>query len=591
MEKKQKLELNWIGKNENKSLEARILIEDTELSYHANSRNTDKDTFDNKLIFGDNLLALKALEQEFIGKIKCVYIDPPFNTGSAFEHYDDGIEHSIWLDLMTKRLKIIRDLLADDGAIFIHLDDNEAAYLKVLMDEIFGRKNYVNHIIFSTNKPFGFKSTSDGLFKQANHLFFYAKDKTKLKINSDILFIEKGYDTAYKWEFYDTHLDEASWKWRQIDGVLAENLGYASAREARAKLGDEFDTQIALYAIENAERVFRTASVSGGALLKRKDTIKKSKELRAQIIRHPNDDMDYLFIGGERVIYYKERLKNIDGQMLPGDLITDIWTDIPIEGLAVEGGVDFPKGKKPEKLIQRVIELVTKKGDWILDSFAGSGTTAAVAHKLNRSWITIELGDHCHSHIIPRIKSVINGTDQTGISRNVDWKGGGGFRYYKLAPSLLEKDKWGQWVINKTYNPNMLASAICKQEGFTYNPNETEWWNHGYSTENDFIYVTTQIMTEDQLLALAEDIGSNRTLLICCSAFKVSPDLLNNKLSNLTLKKIPNAIMSKCEWGRDDYKLNIAKLPQTEPGELIEKVVASKKSKIDKTANLFDENN
>ena len=585
MTKKQKLELTWIGKDEVAKPEPRILIEDTELSYHASRRYSTEDLYSNRLIFGDNLLALKSLENEFTQKIKCVYIDPPFNTGAAFEHYDDGIEHSIWLTLMRKRFEILHTLLAEDGAIFVHLDDNEAAYCKVLLDEIFGRKNYINQIIVATNKSFGFKSTSDGIFKQANHLFFYAKDKSKLKINSDVLFIEKGYDTAYKWEFIDTHLEEKNWKWRQIDGVVATNLGYASPREARAKIGEEFDTQIALYAIENAERVFRTASVSGGALLKRKDTVKKSKENKTQIVRHPNDDMDYMFIGGERVIFYKERLKLIDGQLLPGDLVTDIWTDIPIEGLAVEGGVDFPKGKKPEKLVQRVIELVTNKGDWVLDSFAGSGTTAAVAHKLQRAWITIELGEHCHSHVIPRIKSVVDGTDQTGISKAINWKGGGGFRYYKLAPSLLEKDKWGNWVINKEYDANMLAAAVCKHEGFTYSPSDTDWWAHGYSTETDFIYVTTQTLTEDQLVALSEEVGTDRTLLVCCAAYKASAAMLNDKLTNLTVKKMPNALLSKCEWGKDDYSLNITKLPVVEMDDDV--APAPKKKSADKEADLF----
>ncbi|MCZ6097515.1 site-specific DNA-methyltransferase [Escherichia coli] len=168
MMSKTKLELTWIGKNERKKLEPRILLEDPSKSYHASQKVTENDIFDNKLIFGDNLLALKALEQEYAGKVKCVYIDPPFNTGSAFEHYDDGLEHSIWLGLMRDRLEIIRNLLSDDGVIFVHLDDCEMAYLKVLMDEIFGRANQLNTISMTTNDPSGFKATGATVFSTVN---------------------------------------------------------------------------------------------------------------------------------------------------------------------------------------------------------------------------------------------------------------------------------------------------------------------------------------------------------------------------------------------------------------------------------------
>jgi adenine-specific DNA-methyltransferase len=224
----------------------------------------------------------------------------------------------------------------------------------------------------------------------------------------------------------------------------------------------------------------------------------------------------------------------------------------------------------------------------VFDSFGGSGTTAAVAHKMGRHWITVELGEHCNTHIIPRLKKVIDGKDSGGVTESQNWKGGGGFRYYKLAPSLLTKDKWDNWVINKDYNANMLAAAVCKHEGFTYNPSETEWWAHGYSTETDFIYVTTQTLTEEQLLALSEDVGSERTLLVCCSAFKASAAMLNDKLSNITLKKMPHALLSKCEWGKDDYSLNISQLPVVELDDS-ELEVAPKKKAAKKEADLFGE--
>ena len=210
--------------------------------------------------------------------------------------------------------------------------------------------------------------------------------------------------------------------------------------------------------------------------------------------------------------------------------------------------------------------MATNPGDIILDSFAGSGTTGAVAHKMGRRWIMVELGEHCHTHIIPRLKKVINGEDQGGVSKAVNWKGGGGFRYYRLAPSLLEKDKWGNWVINKQYNAAMLAEAICKLEGFTYAPSESIYWQHGHSTEQDYIYVTTQHLGHEQLQALNEEVGGGRSLLVLCSAFRGKAD----RFSNLTIKKIPNAVLKRCEWGHDDYSLRVENLPKAppKPGQL-----------------------
>jgi adenine-specific DNA-methyltransferase len=215
---------------------------------------------------------------------------------------------------------------------------------------------------------------------------------------------------------------------------------------------------------------------------------------------------------------------------------------------------------KPERLIERVIQISTNKGDLVVDSFSGSGTTGAVAHKMGRKWIMIELGDHCHTHIVPRLKKVIDGEDQGGISKAVNWQGGGGFRYYRLAPSLLEQDRWGRWVISKDYDAAMLAEAICKLEGFTYAPSDTEWGNHGYSTEQDRIYVTTQTLSVEQLQALSDEVGEDYSVLVCCSAFRCKAD----RFPNLTLKKIPKMVLSRCEYGHDDYSLNVENLPMQE---------------------------
>lgn len=216
---------------------------------------------------------------------------------------------------------------------------------------------------------------------------------------------------------------------------------------------------------------------------------------------------------------------------------------------------------KPERLIQRILELATRTGDLILDSFAGSGTTGAVAQKMGRRWIMVEIGEHASTHIVPRLRKVIDGTDQGGISKAVEWKGGGGFRYYELAPSLLETDKWGREVISKKYNAAMLTQALCKLEGFAYAPSPDVYWQQGHSSESDYLYVTTQTLGPTELAALSEEVGDGRSLLVLCAAFRGKAE----DWPNLTIRKIPNHIRSRCEWGHDDYSLNVANLPQAEP--------------------------
>jgi adenine-specific DNA-methyltransferase len=583
---KPKLELTWIGKDQQPKLEPRILIEDPEKSYG------DKKT-ENMLIYGDNLLALKALEQDFAGKIKCVALDPPFNTGAAFEHYDDSMEHSIWLNLMYQRLKIIYNLLSEDGFLFIHLDDGEAAYCKIILDEIFGRNNYLNTISVSANSPFGFKHTSKSVFKTANFIFLYSKDLLKSQITT--MYKSRGYDKAYKYILKDRTKNYKEWEWSLLTDEVSRNLGFNNVNEAKRNYGkEELDKQVEAYAILNCERVFRTASVTGGAYLKRKTTIEKSKKQRNEIMIHPNDDMDYYFLNGERLLFYIERMQLIDGIRQPAEVLTDIWDDISWEGIAREGNVEFPKGKKPEFLLKRIVELTTTEGDWFLDSFLGSGTSSAVAHKMNRKWIGIELGEHCHTHCIPRLQKVCDGTDQGGISEAVEWKGGGGFKYYFLAPSLLKQDKYGNWVINPEYNGNMLASAMAKHEGFRYQPDEQIYWKQGQSTEKDFIYTTTQFITVETLDRIHEEMQNGESLLICCKSFSKACE---DRYSNITIKKIPKMLLGRCEFGKEDYSLNIISMP-VDPNEpdFIPKgfnsIPSSKKKKNGKTEpNLFNSEN
>lgn len=386
----------------------------------------------NLLIKGNNLLALHTLRERLAGQVKLIYIDPPYNTGNDGFKYNDNFNHSSWLAFMKNRLEAAKDLLTDDGAIFVQCDDKEQAYLKVLMDEVFGSENYSNQIVFETNASFGFKATSEGIFKQAGYILYYLKNRPSSKININALYYEKPYDEAYRFVFTDQSGSEETWKWDSISNVLSKQLGFDTSREAKQSVGeDSFKAQMAEYAIKNAERVFRTAAVSGGALQKRKATVEHSKTHKDVIVKHPDDDMDYQFIGGERVLLYSNRLIEIDGIRLPGSILTDIWDDVAIEGIASEGGVVFPKGKKPEFLLKRIVGLASDEGDIVLDFCLGSGTTSAVAHKMNRRWVGIEQMDYIEDIAKERLKKVVAG-EQSGISKSVSWNGGGSFVYFEL---------------------------------------------------------------------------------------------------------------------------------------------------------------
>lgn len=532
MNKKQRLELTWIGKDIRPKLEPRILLEDPEISYHAAHQVSENDIFDNRLIFGDNLLALKALESEFTGKVKCVFIDPPYNTGSAFEHYDDGIEHSLWLGLMRDRLEILRNLLSNDGSLWITIDDNEAHYLKVMCDEIFGRINFVANVVWQKK----YAASNDALWfsNDHDHILVYAKVKTSWKPNR--LPRTQKSNSAYKNPDNDPR---GAWQ--------SDNYTCNKSIDERPNL---------YYPIANPN--------TGEIILPKKTAV-----WRYSRDRHEDNERQGLVYWGvegkNSVPRFKRLLSAVSDK---GGVAQTIWTweevghnqDAKREQLQLNAQEPFST-PKPEKLLERILQLATNPKDIVLDSFAGSGTTGAVAQKMGRRWIMIELGEHCHTHIIPRLKKVIDGEDQGGITKAVNWKGGGGFRYYRLAPSLLEKDKWDNWVINKTYNAAMLAEALCKIEGFTYAPSDTFYWQHGYSTESDFIYVTTQNFSHEQLSKLADEVGQERTLLVLCTAFRGETDIF----PNLTVKKIPKQILSRCEWGHDDYSLKIENLPKAPP--------------------------
>ena len=523
---KYKLELTCIGKNdERQPLEPPILIENKEYSYGEPETGVlpnGKPWKGNMLIHGDNLLALKALEQDYAGQVKCIYIDPPYNTGNAFEHYDDGVEHSLWLSLMHERLVILRNLLSDDGSIWITLDDNEAHYFKVMCDEIFNRHNFVATTIWQHSKQ---SKGYPGKFSlHHNYTFCYRKSES-FTLNS----LER---TEEHNKNYSNPDNDPNGPWRSGDvrnSLVRPNLMY----DIQTPSGKT---------IHHPEKGWRFS----------KETFER--ELSEGKIVFSEDETRII-----RKIYLKDQNGRVPETIWFAEEVgTTREANTEIKTLDFDTLFDTPK---PERLIERVLTLGSNPGDIVLDSFLGSGTTAAVAQKMGRRYIGIELGNHAYTHCVPRLKKVTDGTDQGGISKSQNWKGGSGFKFYELAPSLLKEDKFGNLVINKEYNADMLAAAMAKQEGYTYQPDAEVYWKQGYGSETDYIYSTTQFMTVEALAAIHETMAEGESLLVCCTSFQKE---CKQAFPNISIKKIPQMLKDRCEFGKDDYSLNIIELPEEE---------------------------
>lgn len=522
--KQQKLELTWIGKDdEREAIEPRILIEDPKYSYGDTESG-------NMLIHGDNLLALKALEHQYSNSIKCIYIDPPYNTGSAFEHYEDGVEHSIWLSLMRERLEIIYNLLnKKNGSLWISLDDNEQAYCKVLCDEIFGRKNFVANVIWE--KKYSPQNDAKWLSDSHDFILVYAKNKETWRPN--LLPRSEEMNSRYK------NLDnDPRGPWKTAD---------FSVRTYNANC----DYPITLPSGRIVTPPESRAWVS-------------SKERFEELVA---DNRIWFGKDGNNVPAVKKFLSEVK----QGMTALTIWKYSEVghnqdakKEVKPFNNDDVFETPKPERLIERVLTLGSNPGDLVLDSFLGSGTTAAVAQKMGRRYIGIELGNHAYTHCYPRLKMVTDGTDQGGISKAQNWKGGSGFKFYELAPSLLKEDRFGNLVINKEYNADMLAAAMAKQEGYTYQPDTSLYWKQGQSSEHDYIYTTTQFLTVESLDAISETMQEGESLLICCTAFQKE---CTTHHPNITVKKIPQMLLGRCEFNKDNYNLNIIDMPKMDDEE------------------------
>lgn len=525
-----KLELMWYGKDEPIIVEPRILIEDAARSNCA----ADPDT-ENMLIHGDNLLALKALESKYAGRVKCIYIDPPYNTGSAFEHYDDNLEHSEWLNLMRPRLEILRTLLSEDGSIWISIDDDEGHYLKVLCDEVFGRNNFINTVIWE--KKYAPQGNAQWFTDSHDFILVYAK--TKQTWTPNLLPRSDSMNAKYK-----NPDNDPKGLWRPDNATISLSGGQRGAQFARTGF---------------SENIYELKAPNG----------KSYFPPQGRCWYYPEEKMMQAIAEG-KIFFGKDgmgapQLKRYLSEVKQGATAMTIWKRDEVgdnqeakREVRVFNSESVFSTPKPERLVERVLTLGSNPGDLVLDSFLGSGTTAAVAHKMGRKYIGIEMGNHAYTHCKVRLDKVIAGEDMGGITQSANWQGGGGYRFYELAPSLINEDPFGEPIINPDYDADMLAAAMALHEGFTYQPDHQLFWKQSIGNENSFLFVTTRHLNSPFLDSIRDTMEEGEYLIIACRSFDAG---LEKAYSNITIKKIPQMLLDRCEFGKTDYNLNIVRPP------------------------------
>ena len=525
-----KLELTWYGKDEPIRVEPRLLIENTALSNTA----ADPDT-QNMLIHGDNLLALKALESKFAGQVKCIYIDPPYNTGSAFEHYDDNLEHSQWLNLMRPRLEILRSLLSDSGSIWISIDDDEGHYLKVLCDEVFGRSNFVSTVIWE--KKYAPQGNAQWFTDSHDFLLVYAKNKVGWTPN--LLPRSESMNAKYK-----NPDNDPKGLWRPDNATISLSGGQRGAQYARTGY---------------CENIYELKAPNGKTYL----------PPQGRCWDYPEERMMQAIEEG-KIFFGKDgqgapQLKRYLSEVKQGATAMTIWKRDEVgdnQEAKREVRIFNPESvfatPKPERLVERVLTLGSAPGDLVLDSFLGSGTTAAVAQKMGRRWIGVEMGNHAFTHCKVRMDKVIAGEDPGGITKAQSWQGGGGYRFYEVAPTLINKDPFDEYVINEDYDANMLAAAVALHEGFRYQPDGDLFWKQSVGNENSYLFVTTRHLNSPYLDSIKDTMEEGEYLIIACRSFDSG---LDKAYDNITVKKIPQMLLERCEFGKADYNLNIVHPP------------------------------
>lgn len=491
-----------------------------------------------------------------------IYIDPPYNTGAAFEHYDDGIEHSKWLSMMAERLKCLRTLLREDGTIFIQIDDNEQAYLRVLCDEIFGRNNFLNMISINAKVSAGASGGGEDkrLKKNIEYILIYCKNMDSFP----------GFKPIYKKTELMKYIgkmkeDGKSYKYTS---VLYHCDGFELFKTIKDGAGDDIKIyKVNDYEIKSVKQVAQLEGITEAEVYSKyykkiMTTTNAQTSIRTRIWdatdsennmykavyvprtgKNKGKKTELLLMGKQKVlvIWLKDTAEWIKGKIYKKERIGTYWDGFSWINVTKEGSVLFPNGKKPESLIKQVLEMATEEGDLVLDSFLGSGTTAATAHKMGRRWIGIEMGEHAYTHCKVRLDNVIAG-EQGGISKEVGWQGGGGYKFYELAEPLLVKNKvLPVYQINPSYTWDMVCEAICKIEGFTYEPSGEF---QGHSSENRFIHITEEFVNTKYVMSIMKNLGDKQSLLIYCK--KNQADMILPE--NVEVKKIPKDLLDKCNF-------------------------------------------
>jgi adenine-specific DNA-methyltransferase len=373
------------------------------------------------VVHGDNLDVMRRLVVAgFAGRFRCVYLDPPFNSGRRFAEYGDALSPAEWRSMMAPRLEAARTLLADDGAIFVEIDDTEVGPLQVAMDSLFGRDQRAATVTVVRSAATGHKAGNRGLVNVTDFILVYAKDRARWRCNQQVR-VRPGFDTAYGTWLENPDEPCGRWRFAPLGARVRATLGPGAVR-----------AEIERFAVDHAEHVVRFAQPRYEAVSRRAQAlIDRSRREPERVLRlRRAGRKDLVLRAGNRVLFLVDKVALVDGERVLVEPLTNVWDDVPFQGIAREGGARFVRNKKPEKLIARVLAMSTDPGDWVLDAFLGSGTTAAVAHKMGRRWIGIEQGDHVDALCLPRLRRVVDGQDATGVTRAFDWHGGGGFHVW-----------------------------------------------------------------------------------------------------------------------------------------------------------------
>jgi adenine-specific DNA-methyltransferase len=580
----------WVDRNDIRVKEARPLIfqkafkavaKDKEGSlpgmvseFKIEEINHDDAAIENILIKGDNLLALNTLKKIFDNKpeeekVKCVFTDPPYNTGQAFENYDDNLAQSEWLTLMRDRIVILHSILRGDGLFFMQLDEKNLFHIRVLLDEIFGKGNFVNIFTVKTSDPSGLKTVNPSPYDAAEYILMYAKDKSNYKYET--IHIPCSHDEGYS--KYISNIDEDYKKWtvENINEYYAKMKGFANTNEAKKCLGKlDFLNEVSNYAINNSKSVFQLTAIADDAGQEIVLTRDKSKASQDKIFKVNRDDKDIYVLNGRQMYFYSNKVRLIEGVLTPTIQLTNIWNDIPYNGISKEGGVKFKESKKPEKLIKRIFDVAkVNVGDYVLDPFGGSGTTYAVAHKQGFKWVGIEIGNHAETHILKRMNSILDNSDQSGVSNLVKWKGGGSFKYYNLGESIIKLNEDGTGDFNWSLGKQFIQESFLSSYDYIIDTSIDFKEGELFADKKHQPLVGVQTIGTKKrvaVIALNEPKGKLETLsyeemqsIYKTVKKKFSPEYINiftnrgieiaydSKPDDLEVVKIPNAIFTELE--------------------------------------------